>query len=292
MVCEEEEEGPGVEAPEASAEEDPRMKTEESTAVRRETSVLLHPERGPASPGSLGNPVSPEREHPERIVRVVPSVIGTEMRTADVTTRSLERWTTVIPEHLAETTTLSDMREDKGRGEATRTTIHHEEAEEAEGAECPSEGPEEHLEVVVVVILTTVTRTTKSTMTTDLAEDLRATTGRDVAPTVVRTEVEARTMGPREKTAQRETALQEDAGSATVVAREIRVMAQERSVQERSVQERNAQERSAQERSAQEMSAQERSAQEKIVRHQESLESAQLQLLRKLKMLDLQILAW
>ena len=113
---------------------------------------------------------------------------------------------------------------------------------------------------------------------------ISATPGRGVDPTVVRTEVEERTTGPREKSAQRETVPQEDADSATVAAREIRAMAQERSAQEKS-----AQERSALERSAQERSAQERSAQEKTVTHQESVQRL---LLRKRKMLDFQIFAW
>ena len=108
---------------------------------------------------------------------------------------------------------------------------------------------------------------------------ISATPGRGVDPTVVRTEVEERTTGPREKSAQRETVPQEDADSATVAAREIRAMAQERS----------AQEKSAQERSALERSAQERSAQEKTVTHQESVQRL---LLRKRKMLDFQIFAW
>ena len=108
---------------------------------------------------------------------------------------------------------------------------------------------------------------------------ISATPGRGVDPTVVRTEVEERTTGPREKSAQRETVPQEDADSATVAAREIRAMAQERS----------AQEKSALERSAQERSAQERSAQEKTVTHQESVQRL---LLRKRKMLDFQIFAW
>ena len=108
---------------------------------------------------------------------------------------------------------------------------------------------------------------------------ISATPGRGVDPTVVRTEVEERTTGPREKSAQRETVPQEDADSATVAAREIRAMAQERS----------ALERNAQERSAQERSAQERSAQEKTVTHQESVQRL---LLRKRKMLDFQIFAW
>ena len=93
---------------------------------------------------------------------------------------------------------------------------------------------------------------------------ISATPGRGVDPTVVRTEVEERTTGPREKSAQRETVPQEDADSATVAAREIRAMAQERS-------------------------AQERSAQEKTVTHQESVQRL---LLRKRKMLDFQIFAW
>jgi len=187
--------------------------------------------RVPASPESQENPVSPERDHQERTVRDAPSVTTDVTRIEEM--MSLERLIIEIQEHLEETTTPSDMREDRAREEDIRTTTHPVGAEEVEGAECLAEEEEEGelQEEVAEVIRTTVIRTTKSTMITDLVVVLKEveTTDRDVGLTAVRMVVEERTTGPRERTAQKEIVPQEDADSATVVARVIRETAQEES---------------------------------------------------------------
>jgi len=191
-------------------------------------------QENPVSPERVGpeSPVSPEREHQERTVRAAPSVTTDVTRIEEM--MSLERLIIEIQEHLVETTTPSDMREVRAREEDIRTTTHPVGAEEVEGAECLVEEEEGELqEEVAEVIRTTVIRTMKSTMITDLAVVLKVeveTTDRDVGLTAVRMVVEERTTGPRERTAQKEIVPQEDADSATVVARVIRETAQEESV--------------------------------------------------------------
>jgi len=186
-------------------------------------------QESPVSPGRV--PVSPERDHLEKIVRDAPSVTTGVTRIEGM--MSQERLITGIQEHPEETTTPSDMREVRVREEGIRTTTHPVGAEEVEGAEClvEEEGVLQE-EAVEEVIRTTVIRTMKSTMITDLVVVLKVeveTTDRDVGLTAVRMVVEERTTGPRERTAQKEIVPQEDADSATVVARVIRETAQEES---------------------------------------------------------------
>lgn len=186
-------------------------------------------QESPVSPGRV--PVSPERDHQERTVRDALSVTTDVTRIEEM--MSQERLITGIQEHPVETTTPSDMREVRAREVAIRTTTHPVGAEEVEGAEClvEEEGVLQE-EAVEEVIRTTVIRTMKSTMITDLAVVLKVEveiTDRDVGLTAVRMVVEERTTGPRERTAQKEIVPQEDADSATVVARVIRETAQEES---------------------------------------------------------------
>jgi len=195
---------------------------------------LPPPGRVPASQESLVSPgrvpVSPERDHQEKIVRDALSVTTGVTRIEGM--MSQERLITGIQEHPEETTTPSDMREVRAREEGIRTITHPVEAEEVEGAECLVEEGEGVLqEEEAEVIRTTVIRTMKSTMITDLVVVLKEveTTDRDVGLTAVRMVVEERTTGPRERTAQKEIVPQEDADSATVVARVIRETAQEES---------------------------------------------------------------
>lgn len=196
--------------------------------VRNRIKGLPPPGRVPASQES---PVSPERDHQERIVRDAPSVTTGVTRIEGM--MSQERLITGIQEHPEETTTPSDMREVRAREEGIRTITHLVGAEEVEVAECLAEEGEGVLqEEVAEVIRTIVIRTMKSTMITDLAVVLKVeveTTDRDVGLTAVRMVVEERTTGPRERTAQKEIVPQEDADSATVVARVIRETAQEES---------------------------------------------------------------
>jgi len=186
-------------------------------------------QESPVSPGRV--PVSPERDHQERTVRDALSVTTGVTRIEGM--MSQERLITGIQEHPEETTTPSDMREVRAREEGIRTITHPVGAEEVEGAECLVEEEEGELqeEAVEEVIRTTVIRTMKSTMITDLVVVLKEveTTDRDVGLTAVRMVVEERTTGPRERTAQKEIVPQEDADSATVVARVIRETAQEES---------------------------------------------------------------
>jgi len=123
------------------------------------------------------------------------------------------------------------MKEDRAREVVTRTTIHR--AEAVEGEEGCRAVVAELLEVEA--IRTIVTLTMKSIMTTDLVGAPRVTTDRDVAPAVVRTVVEERITGLREKTAQRETVPQEGADSAIVVARVIKEKVLEEKVLEEKV---------------------------------------------------------
>jgi len=186
-------------------------------------------QESPVSPGRV--PVSPERDHQEKIVRDALSVTTGVTRIEGM--MSQERLITGIQEHPEETTTPSDMREVRGREEGIRTTTHPVGAEEVEVAECLVEEEGELQEEEAEVIRTTVIRTMKSTMITDLVVVLKVeveTTDRDVGLTAVRMVVEERTTGPRERTAQKEIVPQEDADSATVVARVIRETAQEESV--------------------------------------------------------------
>jgi len=185
-------------------------------------------QESPVSPGRV--PVSPERDHQERIVRDALSVTTDVTRIEEM--MSPERLIIEIQEHLVETTTPSDMREVRAREEGIRTITHPVGAEEVEGAECLVEEEGELQEEVAEVIRTIVIRTMKNTMITDLAVVLKVeveTTDRDVGLTAVRMVVEERTTGPRERTAQKEIVPQEDADSATVVARVIRETAQEES---------------------------------------------------------------
>jgi len=185
-------------------------------------------QESPVSPGRV--PVSPERDHQEKIVRDALSVTTGVTRIEGM--MSLERLITGIQEHPEETTTPSDMREVRAREEGIRTITHPVGAEEVEGAECLVEEEGELQEEVAEVIRTIVIRTMKNTMITDLAVVLKVeveTTDRDVGLTAVRMVVEERTTGPRERTAQKEIVPQEDADSATVVARVIRETAQEES---------------------------------------------------------------
>jgi len=185
-------------------------------------------QESPVSPGRV--PVSPERDHQEKIVRDALSVTTGVTRIEGM--MSQERLITGIQEHPEETTTPSDMREVRAREEGIRTITHPVGAEEVEGAECLVEEEGELQEEEAEVIRTTVIRTMKSTMITDLAVVLKVeveTTDRDVGLTAVRMVVEERTTGPRERTAQKEIVPQEDADSATVVARVIRETAQEES---------------------------------------------------------------
>jgi len=187
-------------------------------------------QESPMSPGRV--PVSPERDHQEKIVRDALSVTTGVTRIEGM--MSQERLITGIQEHPEETTTPSDMREVRAREEGIRTITHLVGAEEVEGAECLVEVEEGVLqeEAVEEVIRTTVIRTMKSTMITDLVVVLKVeveTTDRDVGLTAVRMVVEERTTGQRERTAQKEIVPQEDADSATVVARVIRETAQEES---------------------------------------------------------------
>jgi len=186
-------------------------------------------QESPESPGRV--PVSPERDHQEKTVRDAPSVTTGVTRIEGM--MSQERLITGIQEHPEETTTPSDMREVRAREEGIRTITHPVGPEEVEGAEClvEEEGVLQE-EAVEEVIRTIVIRTMKSTMITDLAVVLKVeveTTDRDVGLTAVRMVVEERTTGPRERTAQKEIVPQEDADSATVVARVIRETAQEES---------------------------------------------------------------
>jgi len=186
-------------------------------------------QESPVSPGRV--PVSPERDHQEKIVRDALSVTTGVTRIEGM--MSQERLITGIQEHPEETTTPSDMREVRAREEGIRTITHPVGPEEVEGAEClAEEGEGELQEEEAEVIRTIVIRTMKSTMITDLAVVLKEveTTDRDVGLTAVRMVVEERTTGPRERTAQKEIVPQEDADSATVVARVIRETAQEESV--------------------------------------------------------------
>jgi len=186
-------------------------------------------QESPVSPGRV--PVSPERDHQEKIVRDALSVTTGVTRIEGM--MSQERLITGIQEHPEETTTPSDMREVRAREEGIRTITHPVGAEEVEVAEClVEEEGELQEEAVEEVIRTTVIRTMKSTMITDLVVVLKVeveTTDRDVGLTAVRMVVEERTTGPRERTAQKEIVPQEDADSATVVARVIRETAQEES---------------------------------------------------------------
>lgn len=84
----------GAEDPAASAEEDLRMRTEESSVARRDRiRGLQHPGRVrlPVSLVSLESPVSQEREPQERTVRAAPSVTTEGMRIDERTTMSPER---------------------------------------------------------------------------------------------------------------------------------------------------------------------------------------------------------
>jgi len=184
-------------------------------------------QESPVSPGRV--PVSPERDHQERTVRDALSVITGVTRIEGM--MSQERLITGIQEHPEETTTPSDMREVRAREEGIRTITHPVGPEEVEVAECLVEEEGVRQEEEAEVIRTTVIRTMKSTMITDLAVVLKEveTTDRDVGLTAVRMVVEERTTGPRERTAQKEIVPQEDADSATVVARVIRETAQEES---------------------------------------------------------------
>lgn len=163
--------------PVASVEEDLRMTTEESTAVRNR--IRDHQHRGRERPAS---PENQERDHQGRIARDV-LCVTTEGMTAE--RRGLRKLITETPGHHAATTTLSDMKEGRAREVVTRTTTHPVEDVEAEEG-CPEEdvGPREEEEEV---ILTIATPTMKSIMTTDPVVALKVTTDRGGALAVVTT---------------------------------------------------------------------------------------------------------